>query len=175
MDGVGTQVHTYKVFDIETSSELAGSISVELPAMDVIMNTFKGAGMGGEINVPSLLMNAQSATFGFPAIYGAITNYLEVGTTKTVDLREEILVVDKDTHVPVRVPVRWVLKGPLSQANPGSVEVAAAGEVSIIMQVYYIHFWIDGEEKLEWDVAKGIYTANGKDLMAETRRNVFVG
>jgi phage tail tube protein FII len=43
------------------------------------------------------------------------------------------------------------------------------------MQVYYVHHWLDGDDILEWDPFKGIYKVNGKDLMAETRRNVFVG
>jgi P2 family phage contractile tail tube protein len=176
MDGVGTQTNTYKVYDSENSVELVGSVNVELPSMELIVNSFKGAGMGGEINVPAVgILGPQTATFAYPTIYGAITEYMEIGTTKTIDLREEIIVIDKDTLSPVRVPIRWVLKGPLSQANPGSIEPAAAGEVSILMQVYYMHLWIDGEEKLEWDPFKGIFTVNGKDLMADTRRNVFVG
>jgi len=176
MDGIGTQVNTYKVYDSESGAELNGSVKVDLPVMTLITNTYKGAGLGGEINVPALaLMTPLTATLAFPVIYGAITEYLEIGTTKTVDLRIEIIVLDKDTHALVRVPIRWVLKGPLSEANSGSVEPATAGESSIKMEVYYMHHWIDGEEKLEWDCFKGIHTVNGKDMMAETRRNVFVG
>ena len=174
--GIATQNNVFKVYDVEAGAALDGTVTVELPSFELGSNTFKGAGVGGEINVPVPgVMNAQAVTISVPSIYGALTKYMELGTTKTLDLRNEIIVNNKDTHAPEKVSNRWVLKGPLSQANPGKVEQGAAGDASIVMQVYYAHHWLDGDEILEWDPFKGIYTVNGKDLMAETRRNVFVG
>jgi P2 family phage contractile tail tube protein len=174
--GIAAQTNVYKLYDVESGAEMEGVVTVELPSFEAMSNTFKGAGIGGEINVPAPgVMNAQTATISVPIIYGNLTKYMEIGTTKTLDLRNEIVVVNKDTHANERVSNRWVLKGPLSQANPGSVEQAAAGEASIVMQIYYVHHWLDGDEILEWDPFKGIHKVNGKDLMAETRRNVFVG
>jgi P2 family phage contractile tail tube protein len=155
---------------------LDGTVTVELPSFELMSNTFKGAGVGGEINVPAPgVMNAQAATISVPVIYSGITKYMELGTTRTLDLRNEIVVNNKDTHALERAPNRWVLKGPLGQANPGKVEQGAAADASIVMQVYYARHWLDGDEILEWDPFKGIYTVNGKDLMSETRRNVFAG
>jgi len=174
--GIATQSNVFKLYDSDTGAALDGTVSVELPGFELASNEFKGAGVGGAINVPAPgVMNAQTVTISVPIIYSAITKYMELGTTRTLDLRNEIMVNNRDTHALEKVPNRWVLKGPLSQANPGSVEQAAAGEASIVMQVYYAHHWLDGDEILEWDPFKGIYTVNGKDLMAETRRNVFVG
>ena len=174
--GIATTNNVYKLYDVDSGNALDGALTVELPGFELMSNSFKGAGVGGEINVPSPgVMSAQTATITFPIIYSEITKYMELGTTRSLDLRNEIIVNDKDTHALVKVPNRWVLKGPLSQANPGSVEQAATGEATIVMQVYYAHHWLDGEDILEWDPFKGIYTVNGKDLMDETRRNVFVG
>jgi phage tail tube protein FII len=44
-----------------------------------------------------------------------------------------------------------------------------------VVQIYYAHHWLDGEEVLEWDAFKGIYTANKYDLLETLRRNIFVG
>jgi P2 family phage contractile tail tube protein len=173
--GIATQNNVFKLYDIEAGTALDGAVTVELPTFELMSNTFKGAGVGGEINVPVPgVMNAQAVTISVPIIYGSITKYMELGTTRTLDLRNDIVVNDRYTQALLHVPNRWVLKGPLSQANPGSVEQGAAGEASIVMQVYYAHHWLDGEEILEWDPLKGIYTVNGKDLMAATRMNVFV-
>jgi len=174
--GIAAGNNVFKLYDIETGEELESAVSVELPAMELVTNSYKGAGVGGVINVlaPGVL-NEQIATMNFPQIAGNAKRYMKLGTTRTVDLRNEIIVIDKDTHANVKVPYRWILKGPLSQANPGTVEQATAGEATIVMQVYYIHCWLDGVEILEWDAFKGIYTVDGEDLMAETRRNVFVG
>ena len=174
--GIASGNNVFKLYDVDTGAALDGTVTVELPSFELMSNTFKGAGVGGEVNVPAPgVMNAQTATISVPIIYSDITKYMELGTTRTLDLRNEIIVNNKDTHALERVPNRWVLKGPLGQANPGSVEQGAAGDASIVMQVYYVHHWLDGDDILEWDPFKGIYTVNGKDLMDETRRNVFVG
>jgi P2 family phage contractile tail tube protein len=174
--GIASQNNVFKLYDVDTGAPLDGTVTVELPSFELMSNTFKGAGVGGEINVPAPgVMNAQTATISVPVIYSDITKYMELGTTRTLDLRNEIIVNNKDTHALERAPNRWVLKGALSQANPGKIEQGAAADASIVMQVYYAHHWLDGDEILEWDPFKGIYTVNGKDLMDETRRNVFAG
>jgi len=172
--GIATKNNVFKLYDIETGAALDGTVTVELPGFELASDAFKGAGVGAEVNVPIPgVMNAQTVTISVPKIYSDITKYMELGTTKTLDLRNEAIVNNRDTHALEGVPDRWVLKGPLSQANPGSVEQAAASEASIVMQVYYAHHWLDGDEILEWDPFKGIYKVNGKDLMAETRRNIL--
>ena len=175
-NGIATLNNVFKLYDMQSGTALDGTVTVELPAFELMTNSFKGAGVAGEVNVPAPgMMSAQTATIKVPIIYGAITKYMELGTTRILDLRNEIIVLNKDTHAAEKVPNRWVLKGPLSQANPGSVEQGAAGESSIVMQVYYVHHWIDGIDVLEWDVFKGIHTVNRYDLFEIIRRNVFVG
>ena len=174
--GIATQSNVFKVYDVDSGAALDGTVKLELPAFGLMSNTYKGAGVGGEINVPVPgMMSPQTAKISIPVIYGELTKYMELGTTRTLDLRNEIMINNKDTHALERAPNRWVLKGPLSEANPGSIEQAAAGEATLTMEVYYVHHWLDGTDVLEWDPFKGIYTVNGKDLMDETRRNVFVG
>jgi P2 family phage contractile tail tube protein len=174
-NGIPTQNNVFKLYDVDTSTALDGTVTVELPGFEMMSNTFKGAGVGGEINVPAPgLIGAQTVTISVPTIYGGLTKYMELGTTRTLDLRNELIVNNKDTHALEKVPNRWVLKGPLSQASPGSVEQGATGDASIVMQVYYAHHWLDGDDILEWDPFKGIYKVNGNDLMADTRQNVFV-
>lgn len=174
--GIGKINNVFKLYDSDSGRALDGTVSVTLPSFELLTETFKGAGVAGEVNVPAPgVMSALTAEISCPKIYGEIMAYLELGTTKTLDLRNEIIVQNTDNHAQEKVPDRWILKGPLSGANPGSVEQGAAGDASITMQIYYVHHWMDGEDKLEWDPFKMIYTVNGKDMMAETRQNVLVG
>jgi len=175
-DGIAKLNNVFKLYDTESGKALDGTVTVELPSFELASETFKGAGVAGEVNVPVPgVMSALTATISCPIIYGALTKYLELGSTRTIDLRNEIIVQDTATHQQQKVPNHWVLKGPLSASNPGSVEQGAAGDASITMQVYYAHHWLDGDDILELDVFKYIYTVNGKDMMAETRQNVLVG
>jgi P2 family phage contractile tail tube protein len=174
--GIAKLNNVFKLYDSETGRALDGIVTVELPAFELATETFKGAGVAGEINVPIPgVMSALTVTINCPVIYGGITRYLELGTTRTLDLRNEIIVQNTDSHAQEKVPNRWVLKGPLSASNPGSVEQGAAGDAAITMQVYYAHHWLDGDDILEWDVFKYIYIVNGRDLMAATRQNILVG
>jgi P2 family phage contractile tail tube protein len=166
--------NVFNLFDVDTNKKLTGTVSLELPATELATETYKGAGVSGEINVPVPgVMSAQTATLSFSHIYGDNVKYMKLGSTQTLDLRSEVIRQNAETLIQERVPYRWVLKGPLSSAKAGKIESGAAGDASVEMQVYYMHNWIDGEEKLEWDVFKYVYKVDGEDLMAETRKNIL--
>ena len=173
--GIAKLNNVFKLYNPATGLALDGTVSVTLPSFELLSETFKGAGLAGEVNVPAPgNMSALSVEISCPKIYGEIMEYMELGETKTLDLRNDVVVQNTDNHAQEKVPERWVLKGPLTASNPGSVEQAVAGDASITMQVYYAKHWMDGEEKLEWDPFKYIYSVNGKDMMAETRQNILV-
>jgi len=174
--GIAKINNVFKAYDSATGRALDGTVTVELPNFELLTETYKGAGAGAEVNVPVPgVMSAMTAVISCPVIYGEITRYLALGTTRTLDLRNEVIVTNPSNHELQKVPNRWVLKGPLSGSNPGSVEQGATGDASITMQVYYAHHWLDGDDILEWDPFKMIYRVNGVDLMAATRQNVLVG
>jgi P2 family phage contractile tail tube protein len=159
----------------DDGERLEGTVTVELPNFELMSETWKGAGGSGEVNVPTSVMSALTATISAPVIYGALSKYFALGKTRTIDLRNEIIVTNTDNHAQEKVPNRWVLKGVLSGANPGSIEQGAAGDAQLTMQVYYAKHYLDGDEVLEWDCFKHIFRVNGEDLMAATRQNVLVG
>jgi P2 family phage contractile tail tube protein len=173
--GIATGNNVFMAHDSESGAALKGTVSVELPSFELSTEEFGGAGVAGKVNVafPGS-MGALTATLKFPVIYGDITKYMELGTVRTVDLRNEIIVQNPDTHAKEKVPNRWVLKGQLSGASPGSIEQATAGEATVTIQLNYVQHFLDGDEILEWDAFKYIYKVNGNDLMAETRQNLLV-
>ena len=171
--GIAAGNNVFKLYDSDTGEEMDGPVTVQLPAFELGSLTFSGAGVAGEIEVPTPgVMNSLAATISTPLIYGGTTNYLKLGTTRTLDLRNDMVVLNKDTHAPQAVPNRWVLKGVLSKSDPGKIEQKASGDASLEMKVLYAHHWLDGEDVLEWDPFKMIYTVNGEDLLAETRQNI---
>ena len=174
-EGIATGSNVFMAYDSETNARLNGVVSVQLPSFELSTEEFSGAGVAGKVNVafPGS-MEALTAVINCPVIYKEITKYMELGTVRTIDLRNEIIVQNPDNHAKEKVPNRWVLKGQLSASDPGSIEQAAAGEASITMQLNYVQHFLDGDEILEWDAFKYIYKVNGKDLMAETRQNLLV-
>lgn len=174
MDKIALLTNAFKLFDIDSSKELAGVVTVELPEQSLATEEYGGAGVAGKINVPMHAnMSAQTVTISCPQIYGQAVAYMKLGTTKTLDLRADISRLNPDTHIVERMPYRVVMKGPITSVSPGKVEQGSAADCSIKMEVYYIHSWLDGAETLEWDVAKYIYKVDGEDLLAETRKNIL--
>jgi P2 family phage contractile tail tube protein len=174
--GIATLNNVFKIYDTETGEALDGTVTLQLPPFALTAGTYKGAGLGAEINVPAPgVMSALQATISCPVIYAALTKYMELGTTRTLDLRNEIVVNDIDSHTLEKVPNRWVLRGPLSGSDPGSIGQAEGSDSTLTIEVYTATHWLDGEEILKWDPFKYIYIVNGKDLMAETRQNILVG
>jgi len=173
--GIATGNNVFMVYDSETGEAMKGVVTVELPNFELSTEEFNGAGVAGKVNVafPGS-MEALTAVINCPVIYGQITKYLELGTVRTIDLRNETMVNNTDNHAKEKVPNRWVLKGQLSGSNPGSIEQAAAGDAQITIQLNYVQHFLDGDEIIEWDAFKYIYKVNGKDLMAETRQNLLV-
>ena len=175
-NGTAIQNNVFKVYDSDTNKALDGTVTVQLPSFELASNTFKGAGVGAEINVPAPgVMNALVATISVPIIYGELTKYLELASTKTLDLRNEIVLSNKDSHQIEKAANRWVLKGPLSKADPGKIEQGATSDATFDLQIYYVHHWLDGDDVLEWDPFKFIYKVNGQDMMSDTRQNILVG
>lgn len=85
--GIATKNNVFKVYDSETGEALDGVVTLEFPGFELSSNSFNGTGVGGEINVPAPgVMSALTATISCPVIYGALTKYLELGTTRTLDL-----------------------------------------------------------------------------------------
>ena len=170
--GIAILNNVFKVYS--DNKALDGTVTVTLPSFELATEAFKGAGLAGEINVPVPgSMSAMTVTISCPVIYGELTKFMELGSTKTIDLRNEIVVQNPDNHAQEKVPNRWVIKAILSKSDPGKVEQAATSEASLEMQVVYMHHWQDGEDILEWDPFKLIYTVNGKDLLEETRQNIL--
>jgi hypothetical protein len=115
-------------------------------------------------------MSALEVTLNVAKIYGALTDYMSLGQTRTLDLRND-LIVNTGSGME-RVPERLIIRGPISGASPGNVEQGAASDGSITIQIRYINYFLDGTEIMEWDVEKVIHTVRGRDMLAETRRNI---
>ena len=172
-NGIATQNNVFNVFDTDANEKLKGVVTVQLPALGLMTNTFKGAGVGGEINVPVPgVMSAQTATISFPKGYGPLARLFALAKTGTLTLYNDV-VLTHETHALGHIQDKWVLKGPVTKYDPGKIEQAATSDGSIEMQVYYAHHWLDGEDILEWDVFNRIFTVNGEDLLADIRQNIM--
>jgi len=173
--GIGVGNNVFMLHDSESSETLKGTVTVQLPKFALTTEEFKGAGVAGKVNVafPGSF-EPVTTEISCPKLYGPFTKYLEVGTVRTVDLRNEEIVQNTDNHAKEKVPERWVLKGQISETDPGSIEQAKAGDAKITMQLHYVQHFVDGDEVLEWDSFKYIWKVNGQDLMAETRQNLLV-
>lgn len=171
--GTATKTNVFALYDNATGNELIGAVTVELPSFELQTTEYSGAGIAGAINVPALgVMSPQTCTVSCPIMYGDLTRYYAVGTTRTLELRSDMAVVDHDTHEVKSVQNRWILRGPISGASGGSTGQSATADSSITMQVYKAQHWINNEEQIEWDVLKRIHRVRGEDLLSVALQNI---
>ena len=70
------------------------------------------------------------------------------------------------------VAVKHLLTGTPSKYSPGKLAPASPTETTIELAVTYFATFIDGVKKMEIDPINCIFFMNGKDWLAQTRRNI---
>ena len=70
------------------------------------------------------------------------------------------------------VAVKHLLTGTPSKYNPGKLAPASPTETTVELAVTYFATFIDGVKKTEIDPINCIFFMNGKDWLAQTRRNI---
>lgn len=134
----------------------------QLPSLDYQTDSLKGAGIMGEIDMPSpspgsmafsagiRVSTADSASLGAPTV-----QELEVRWV-TDQLDSSKMKIGTDAH-------KAVVKGIPKKFDPGKVEAGAAQDGSIEIEVLYYKETINGKTVIEVDKLNGKLIINGTD------------
>jgi len=148
-----------------------GVVDVELPAFEALSESVKGAGIAGESTAPVKgHFGGQVLKINWRTLS---TDSIRLAEPKvhTLDFRGNQQLfdplngyVDQEVVVKTRcVPVNFA---------PGKFAVAAATETANEFEVHYIKMVVGGKTMLEYDKFNFVFVVNGKDVMAEVRKNL---
>lgn len=145
---------------------------VELPNFEAMTSPISGAGILGEYESP-VVGHFGSMKLVIP--YRVITS----DTVRIAEPKHQLLTLRADQnsydvsegiigHHGLRVIVGGIPVG----FNPGTVKTGDGMGAQVTIEIAYIKITLDDETLVELDKLNYIYTVNGIDYLAETRKNI---
>lgn len=161
------QAINYEVF-VEGNRAL-GTASVDLPDVNFLTEEIKGAGIAGQIDVPTLGHTENlEVTFHWRSIFERPARLLGQNAVM-VSLRGAMQKYDAATGVtkplPVRVDVRCLAAG----LTLGKLEPSALTDTENKFNLDYIKVTVDGVVVLELDKFNYIFSVDGYDYLSAVR------
>lgn len=145
------------------------SSDLQLPSIEKLTDTIKGAGIMGEIDMPTF-GQVGSMTF---AVNNRADNAQYAILARPGEIKLEVLwVTDIFDSNQIRVGLQQnkvFLTGVNKKYDMGKIEVNAAADGSSEFEIYYIRKIVDGVEVLLIDKFNYKYVVGGVDYMAQLR------
>lgn len=163
---IPARLNRFNIYRTTTGfSRPMGVATVTLPNLEAMSDTLTGAGILGEIDMPTL---GQFGSTEIELEWNTITSdavALAPGVAEELTFRGEMQVVDGVTGgikmVGCRVVVKTVGKG----LDLGSAEMGSATGTTNTLECFYIKIVVDGKETFELDKLNGVYRVNGVSLI----------
>lgn len=157
----------YRVYN--KGKDMIGTVDVDLPKLEPMTDTVKGAGIAGEIDSPVLgHFKSMDMTIKFRDLSPESAD-LASQSGKQLDFRGASQVYDpvqmKYVVRPIKVLVRGVPKGyELGKADPGKPT-----DTTVHLELTYIKITIDGNDVVEIDKYNYIAKFGKTDYLSEVR------
>lgn len=152
--------------------DLLGLADVQLPELEAMTETVKGAGIAGEIDHPVL---GHYASMTLALNWRTIeSNVMILSQPKAhaLDLRGSQQVYDSGAGEYKTVPVRVVVRVMPKKTSLGKLEPGVTTETSNEFEVNYIKIFVSGKKEVEIDKYNYICEVNGVDYLAGVRSDL---
>ena len=154
---------------VDGGTKELGLSEVTYPNLAALAETITGAGIMGEIEIPSRgHFSAMEFLMNFRAMLDNPLNYA-VGKTYNFDCRTAQSFEDSTTYQRGDAKERLSVIGPIKSITPGKRAPNATWDASIAVAVRRLELFVDGKQIWEWDAYNYIYKVNGVDQYAEIR------
>lgn len=141
--------------------------SLDLPEINMKSSTIDGAGIGGEIDSPTIgQFESMEQEINFNTLYSSAMQMLSPLSSVNLTIRGAQQVYDKNGGYSFK-GVRVVEKGRVKKFKPGKLEKGEAMDASVTIELTYIKIEVDGEVLVEIDKLNPKYYVMGVDMLAE--------
>lgn len=164
---VPEMLRNYRVY--EDGYDFIGTSDVELPTLEALTETIKGAGIAGEIAAPVIGHLGSAET---KLNWRTVTNRnisLTAPKAHTLDIRGDEQVYDSTAGEFKTCAVKLLVVGIPKNTGLGKLEPATTTGTSNTLETNYMKLTIDGKDKLEFDKYNYIFKVDGKDYLSESR------
>lgn len=153
-----------------SGNEMIGvGASLDLPEINMKTGTFSGAGIGGEIDSPTIgQFESLEQEINFNMLYSSAVEMLNSTKSMDITFRGAQQIYNKTGGYSFK-GVRVVERGRVKKFKTGKLEKGEAMEASVTLELTYIMIEVDGQSVLEIDKLNGVYKVNGEDMLSEVR------
>lgn len=164
---VPEMLRNFRVY--EDSYDMIGTADVELPTLEALTETIKGAGIAGEISAPVIGHLGSAET---KLNWRTVTNRnisLVAPKAHTLDIRGDQQVYDSTAGEYKTCAIKLLVVGIPKNTELGKLEPATTTGTSNTFETNYMKLTIDGKDKLEFDKYNYIFKVDGTDYLSESR------
>ena len=158
----------------EGGNHYVGVADVELPKLETMTETIKGAGIAGEVEVAVLgQLSAMNAKLNW-RITTKDTLRLAAPKVHELVLRGSAQYHDSGTGELETSALRIALRGRSKSVDPGKFDAAATMDASTEFSLTYLKIDYDGQTMIEYDPLAYKYVVDGVDYLAGVRKDLGV-
>lgn len=162
------QVINYEVY-VE-GGRLLGTASVELPELQYMTQTIKGAGIAGEVDAPTLgHLQSLEMKLTFRALFDKPVELMQQRLATNLSCRAALQRYDATLGLTKVVRVQVDFRGRPKGLNPGKFEPGELTDTEITFECDIISIKIDGKEVFLHDKLNFVNRVNGVDQLLDVR------
>lgn len=168
MNQIPEKLINFRVY--ENGNNFIGLVDAEIPDLEQLTETIKGAGIAGEYESPVIgHYKAMSLTLNWRT---PTDRQLSLSAPKVhqLDIRGAIQVNDAANGEYITIPLRVTVNCVPKNTKPGKLEVGASTSSSNEFNVQYIKIWLNNIERIEIDILNFICKIDGVDYLAAVRQ-----
>lgn len=153
-------------------TDFLGAADVELPSLESLTDTVKGAGIAGEIDSPVIGHYASMTTKINWRTLSASAIKLAAQKSHALDFRGSQQVFNAGTGAYEHEGVKVTLRGTPKTMEAGKFEVGSTTGTANELEITYYKIEIGGKRVLEIDKYNFIAYINGEDALEKVRENL---
>ncbi|GIO33125.1 hypothetical protein J2TS6_42660 [Paenibacillus albilobatus] len=161
---------TYSVY--RNGTEFLGTSTVELPSIEALTDTVKGAGIGGEFEMPVLgQIGSMEVKLNWNTLDPAAI-ILSAPESHALDFRASQQSYNTVGGILSSEGAKVSIRGFTKSNELGSLEPGSATGGATTIEASYIKITVGGKVLLEIDKFNFIFVVNGKDYLAQVRADL---
>lgn len=168
MNQIPEKLINYRIF--EDGVDMIGIADVQLPSIEYMTETVKGAGIAGEVDSPTL---GHFSSMGVTLNWRTVEKHLaRLATPRAhmLDCRGAQQRFNNSTGELDVVPVRLIIRALPKKSDIGKFDAGATTDSTTEMEAIYIKLTVDSETVLEIDKYNYICNIGGIDFLEKVRR-----
>lgn len=153
----------------QDGNDLLGVADVELPSLEAMTETIKGAGIAGEVDSPVKgHFSSMETKLNWRVIEKGNTG-LAVQNGVHLSLYGAMQYYDTETAEYKARAAKCVVRGVPKQTELGKLDVGSTTDTANTIETTYLKVTVDGETIIEIDKYNYICNINGTDYLADVR------